>query len=475
LAPPINAASLNSSIVGLPRWLLPRSATRARLGPWLLASDLLTLLVGLGVLWSAKGAETDPSHTRAYLLFSSVACTLFWLRGQYSEQQGLSSELGQTIACSSIAVVIAFGWILFWQGMGSDGDLMLAMLSAIVSVVIARPLARAILHRLGLWEIRTLLLGHPDRMLELAPIIEQDWHSGYAVVAVLPVPGNAPDALSEVRCAIQTMSIDYVIVSLDSEFSHTAQQVIPELDRMEGLSYGIWHSLSTVPAAELSVRRVVGHDGLLLHRRRARASLRHRLAKRAIDLTLALLLLGCLAPLMILIAICVRADGGPALYASPRLGRNGRQFRAYKFRSMVVNSRQVLDDLLRDDPSARQQWERQFKLENDPRVTPIGRLLRRSSLDELPQFFNVLKGEMSLVGPRPLLPEEREPYGDAYALYCQATPGMTGMWQVCGRDAVEYRRRITLNSWYCANATLWDDLVILVKTASVVVRRLGAS
>jgi lipopolysaccharide/colanic/teichoic acid biosynthesis glycosyltransferase len=141
---------------------------------------------------------------------------------------------------------------------------------------------------------------------------------------------------------------------------------------------------------------------------------------------------------------------------------------------MVKNSAEVLAQLLRDDPVALEQWEREFKLKDDPRITPIGHFLRRTSLDELPQLWNVLRGDMSLVGPRPVVEAELEKYGDDVDYYLHVKPGMTGLWQVSGRNDVDYETRIALDAWYVRNWSLWNDLVILIKTVRVVLQKEGA-
>ncbi|HGU1916798.1 TPA: sugar transferase, partial [Escherichia coli] len=145
-----------------------------------------------------------------------------------------------------------------------------------------------------------------------------------------------------------------------------------------------------------------------------------------------------------------------------------------KFRSMVTNSKEVLENLLLNDPVSKMEWDATFKLKNDPRVTKIGAFLRRTSLDELPQLFNVLKGEMSLVGPRPIIDEELERYNDEVEYYLLSKPGMTGLWQVSGRSDVDYETRVYLDTWYVKNWSMWNDLVILFKTVNVVLRRDGA-
>jgi Undecaprenyl-phosphate galactose phosphotransferase WbaP len=190
---------------------------------------------------------------------------------------------------------------------------------------------------------------------------------------------------------------------------------------------------------------------------------------------LALVLLVLLAPLMLIIAILIaRRDGMPVLFAHYRVGRNGKLFRCMKFRSMLRNSEQVLADLLRDDPQARAEWARDQKLTNDPRITPVGNFLRRTSLDELPQLFNVLRGEMNLVGPRPITVAELTRYGRVRWHYLSVRPGLTGLWQVSGRNNTTYEERVALDRRYVEQHSIWLDLRILFKTIKVVVARDGA-
>ena len=190
---------------------------------------------------------------------------------------------------------------------------------------------------------------------------------------------------------------------------------------------------------------------------------------------LALVLLVLLAPLMLVIATLIaRRDGMPVLFAHYRVGRNGKLFRCMKFRSMLRNSEQVLADLLRDDPQARAEWARDQKLTDDPRITPIGHFLRRSSLDELPQLLNVLRGEMSLVGPRPITVAELTRYGSVRWHYLSVRPGITGLWQVSGRNNTTYEERVALDQRYVEQRSVLGDVAILFRTVRVVVLREGA-
>lgn len=196
---------------------------------------------------------------------------------------------------------------------------------------------------------------------------------------------------------------------------------------------------------------------------------------RLLDTILAAIALIFLAPLLIVIAIvCRLQDGGPSLFAQRRQGQNGRIFPCYKFRSMVVDADVRLAALLETDPAARIEWELTHKLLKDPRITPWGQFLRKSSLDELPQLFNVLKGEMSLVGPRPIVAAEIERYGRFIAEYNSVLPGITGLWQVSGRSDTNYHRRVALDVLYIRKRSLKLYLYILVMTVPAVIMRKGA-
>lgn len=197
-------------------------------------------------------------------------------------------------------------------------------------------------------------------------------------------------------------------------------------------------------------------------------------AKLWFDTAVAALLLVLSAPVLLMIAVAVRLDGGPALYSHMRVGAGGRKFGCLKFRSMVTNGDEVLAEHLRTDPDAAAEWQATRKLRRDPRVTAIGGFLRKSSLDELPQLFNVLRGDMSLVGPRPIVENELVHYAGNVDYYLSTRPGITGLWQVSGRSGTSYARRVELDSMYVSNWTMKSDFAILAKTVSVVLKRTGA-
>ena len=202
---------------------------------------------------------------------------------------------------------------------------------------------------------------------------------------------------------------------------------------------------------------------------------RYRVLKRFIDIILVLVS----APVMLLLlgivaAMVMLSSPGPILYSHRRIRKNGAFFSMWKFRTMCLNSAEVLEEYLASHPKARTEWNKTHKLRNDPRITPIGAFLRRYSLDELPQLWNVLTGQMSLVGPRPIVAAEVEKYGDYFDCYCRVKPGLTGLWQVSGRSELSYDARVALDCDYVNRWTLRRDSVILLKTFSTVLKQDGA-
>ncbi|HEY8007398.1 MAG TPA: sugar transferase [Methylocella sp.] len=198
-------------------------------------------------------------------------------------------------------------------------------------------------------------------------------------------------------------------------------------------------------------------------------------AKRIFDVIVASITLFLFLPLFAFVVLLLKlTDPGPVIFSHVRVGQGGRRFACLKFRSMVTDSDKVLKSLLESDPTARAEWERTQKLTNDPRITAVGKFLRQSSLDELPQLINVIRGDMSLVGPRPVVPSEVGRYGEKLGLYLQARPGITGVWQVSGRNDCGYDKRIEMDANYVRNWRISNDIVILMRTLGAVIARKGS-
>jgi exopolysaccharide production protein ExoY len=196
---------------------------------------------------------------------------------------------------------------------------------------------------------------------------------------------------------------------------------------------------------------------------------------RLLDIVVGIVAVIVFAPLLIGLAIAIYVTSpGALIFAQPRIGKNGREFRCLKFRTMVVDATDRLEQLLASDPAARAEWARDHKLRNDPRITPLGRFLRKSSLDELPQFFNLINGTMSIVGPRPIVNAEVVRYGRRFQDYCRVRPGITGLWQVSGRSDTTYRRRVALDVAYSKHRSLGLNIKIMLMTVPAVLAAKGS-
>lgn len=278
--------------------------------------------------------------------------------------------------------------------------------------------------------------------LELAPTIARSRHIPYAIVAMPGVPRER-------------------LLNLLEQYGQTIAHllIIPDLFGFSSL----WVAAKDMGGIlGLEVRQQLLLPG-------------PRLVKFLID-RLTTLVGGLLVlPLFVAIALLIRLDSrGPIFYGQTRIGQNGELFKAWKFRSMVQNADQALRVYLAKHPDLKEDWEENQKLRNDPRVTRVGRFLRQTSLDELPQLWNILRGEMSLVGPRPIISEEIERYGDKFSLYTKVTPGLTGLWQVSGRNNLPYEERVNLDAYYVRNWSVWLDVYILIRTVWVVLSGEGA-
>jgi Undecaprenyl-phosphate galactose phosphotransferase WbaP len=233
--------------------------------------------------------------------------------------------------------------------------------------------------------------------------------------------------------------------------------------------------LPGMPVLGVETEPFFDHQVLLLRVRNNLSSPMNRILKGLFDFAGGLVLLLLASPVFLLVALAVKVDSpGPVFFSHERVGRGKRLFRCWKFRTMVEDAQGRLAGILEKDPELRREWAQDFKLRDDPRVTRVGRLLRRSSLDELPQLINVLAGQMSLVGPRPIVREEMERFGASLSTYLGVRPGVTGLWQVSGRTETDYQRRVDLEAWYVRNWTFWLDITILLQTVGAVLRRRGA-
>jgi len=234
-------------------------------------------------------------------------------------------------------------------------------------------------------------------------------------------------------------------------------------------------NLNGTPVANLDIKRLYTSNVMLLDVKNNLSKRRNKILKYIFDMTLTIVGTICISPILLIIALWIYIDSpGPVIFKHMRVGKDGKEFPCYKFRSMCVDAKAKLEELLKNDPVAKAEWEKDFKLKHDPRITKSGAFLRKTSLDELPQIFNVLKGEMSLVGPRPIIREEMKRYKNHINDYLMVKPGIAGMWQCSGRSDIEYDERVNMDSWYVRNWSIWLDIMILWKTLQAVFAKKGA-
>jgi undecaprenyl-phosphate galactose phosphotransferase len=338
------------------------------------------------------------------------------------------------------------------------------------------------------WQRPTAILGTGQNAIEAAAALDSEPLMGLDVVAFLSLPGESGAAeLIEVggkkvpvlalgedpNVTLESLGLPQITIALDADNLMPHQHLIQQICARNA-DVSIVPPLRGLPLYGMEVTHFFSHEVLMLTMRNNLARPGAQFVKRAFDLICSIVLLVLLAPLFAYLSWRIRKTEGDAIFSHWRVGQHGKMFRCLKFRTMIPNAEQVLADLLARDSQLRADWERDFKLKDDPRITRIGAFLRATSLDELPQLWNVVRGEMSLVGPRPVIEEELERYGDQVSYYLEAPPGMTGLWQISGRNDINYDDRVALDCWYVRNWSLWYDLVVLVKTIGVVLKKDGA-
>lgn len=337
---------------------------------------------------------------------------------------------------------------------------------------------------MGLWRRETVIIGSGNNAIEAWKAIDSEKNLGFRVISFITrdrgkIAINDVDNISIIELSPKELKEKFdkrtqFIVALESHES-TLRNDWLRVFMINGYRYvSVIPTLRGMPLDSTDMSFIFSHEVMIFRVHQNLAKISSRIIKRAFDIIGSLAIIILSSPLLIYIALKVKKDNGPAIYGHERIGKGGHSFKCLKFRSMVTNSKEVLEDLLRSDPEANKEWNETFKLKDDPRITDIGKFLRKTSLDELPQLFNVLKGEMSLVGPRPIITAELERYSDEVDYYLLSKPGMTGLWQVSGRSDVDYETRVYLDAWYVKNWSMWNDIAILFKTIGVVLRKDGA-
>ena len=418
-------------------------------------------------------------------LVISLGCVCwFWVHlRHYTYRKPFWFELKEIFRTLVIFFVIELAIIAFSKLYVSRTLWMLTWFWALILVPIVRIFFKKLLLKLNLYQKDTVIIGSGQNAKDVYRALADESYLGFSLCYFVSsdiIPENGKneikviDARNKDIISLQQLDTKAVqfILALDDEMILDSWLRYLALNKYRSVS--VIPNIRGIPLYGTDMSFLFSHEMLLLRVNNNLAKRSSRILKRIMDVLGSLGIIILLSPVLLYLYFSVKKDGGNAIYGHPRIGRNGKIFKCLKFRSMVVNSKEVLDELLRTDPEARAEWEKDFKLKNDPRITKIGAFIRKTSLDELPQLFNVLKGEMSLVGPRPIVADELERYQDDVEYYLMAKPGMTGLWQVSGRNDVDYNTRVYFDSWYVKNWSLWNDIAILFKTVNVVLKKDGA-
>lgn len=462
-------------------WLHPCSLVIADLISWTIA------ILAAVVLRQAFGGDLPLEwYLRSMPVLILTPIPIFWLQGLYAPvPSSAPDELGRLVRANLLSFAfLAMAAFLLQFG---EAYSRLAFAAGFVLSLVLTPLVRTMVRRLfsgsSRWYRPCVIIGDGEVAEGALRTFATERRLGLRAVAVIAgeAGGQGPGGLpvlaryDQSGDLIRRSGLRYAVVA-DPDMDRDEYRTLTE--SLEGAAP---HLIVIPSMLGMSSLWVMAHDlgGMLgLEVRNQLLRPWSALQKRALDVVISLaILIGCSWLYLLLMLAIKLTSRGPIFYCQKRMGRGGRTIRMWKFRSMVLDAEERLQALLDRDPAAREEWSRVAKLKNDPRVTPIGRFMRITSLDEIPQFWNILKGEMSVVGPRPLaLPEVKKyaSYGVPYHYYSRMMPGLTGMWQVSGRSNTTYEQRVAYDMYYARNWSIWLDLVLVARTVKVVLAREGA-
>ena len=464
--------------IRLPRVGCATALVMADIGAFLMATGVAALVSwpteAPAILSGDAAAEVPLSNALLSGALVAVGAILCFVRqAHYWRRLPFWSELRDVVVASLLAL-LCDGFVQY-SLQRHDSRLFVGLTWALFppAVMLLRNLTRAALSSAGLWQLRAVVVGCGDMARQAESALLSEPRLGYDVVGVIcPTEPGLRQGATRWKRIMQQHDAELLVLALDA--NDAGARALTESLVRERVPFAAMPRFDGLPVLGFEQTCFFSHDTVMFSYRNNLAQPVARLTKLVFDLCAAAGLLVLLAPVLAAISLAVKLDGGPIFFAHRRIGANGREFQCLKFRSMVMDGDAVLRQLLASDPQAAVEWAETRKLRDDPRVTWIGRLLRSTSLDELPQLFNVLRMEMSLVGPRPIVRSEVARYAEDIAYYYETRPGLTGLWQVSGRSDTSYDRRVQLDTWYVKNWTIWHDVAILAKTLPAVMKRQGA-
>lgn len=420
-----------------------------------------------------------------WIVFPSLYIFFFDIGQLYSRRRPFYKEVEQLFKASCYGT-LAVIFILYVSRIATHTSRFFVGAFGILAfllLTLSRFSMKNLLQYSQLLQVPVIVIGAGKTAELLVKTLRKDPGMGYKIIGLVednkvqkgvleeyPVLGGFADA----ERIIKETGVKRVFVAAPGLEDHALGMLIYRIQPLVE-NMGVIPNLVGVPTGTVEVESIFSEKLLILRLKNNLARPLNRLIKTLVDYILTIIGTILISPILLFIAAWIYHDSpGPVIFKHIRIGKNGKAFPCYKFRSMCVDADAKLAELLANDPEARAEWERDFKLKNDPRITKSGAFLRKTSLDELPQLFNVLRGEMSLVGPRPIIQEELERYGEFVDDYLMVMPGITGMWQVNGRSDTTYDERVQMDSWYVRNWSVWLDFMLLWRTIKAVVAGKGA-
>lgn len=419
-------------------------------------------------------------------LFGIVILLVFYFQDQYSRRGSFWQELLQIYKTILLMAVINLG-LSFVLGKSSLKILIISFwLFFALFIPFGRIVAKKFMLKINVWQRDLYILCSYQNAVDAYELFVKNDLMGYRLKAFVVIDGLNKSSDYIINLAVPIIDKEQlieqvnwqrdsdIIVAIENEKLYGQVNLINYLQH-NCLSVLILPDIKGIALYGANIEHFFGNDQLVMRLNNNLAKKSNIIMKRIFDLALAIPGVILISPIFLIIAVMIkRESNSPVFFAHKRVGRNAREFNCYKFSTMHPNNQEILNELLLNDESARLEWESTYKLHNDPRVTRIGKILRATSLDELPQLINVILGNMSLIGPRPITAEEVDRYGEDIYYYYLVTPGISGLWQVSGRSSLSYQDRVRLDRWYVKNWSLWYDVVVLLKTFAVVIKRDGA-
>jgi len=415
-----------------------------------------------------------------FFLFIFIYIVIFVFEGIYTKRIPFWREYERIIKGATLAILIDFSIVSLGK-FSPDVSRTVLLLGYILTVMflpLIKLLTKPLVLRLLRLDKRVYIVASLEMLPNIRRAIQNEQYLSFDIVGEYIFHEGKTDideeSIKDISNGISFYRATTLVVGLNGPLRINITHFIKSL-KEHNIDILIIPDLYGIPLLGVEMDYFFNEQLMIIKIKNRLKNPFYRAMKRLFDLIVGSMLLILSLPVMLVLAVLIRFDSkGPIIYRHRRIGYKGREFDCLKFRTMVDGADKKLDEILNDNPKLREEWDKYKKLPDDPRVTKFGRVLRQMSLDELPQLINVIKGDMSLVGPRPVLYEELKLFEEGSDYYLEVKPGITGLWQISGRSDIDFKKRAELEIWYVKNYSLWLDITVIIRTFKVVITKAGA-